>query len=111
MEIVNSMYSFKEFNKFIGIAIFEHLDINKGVEYKFMKDLSRKDIQVIIFHEIEPSHEFDEYSLIIKCLDETLVRVYKPTVFTFREEMPFDDLYEECKKSDYIEYRYKKIPH
>ena len=108
---INTDYTFEEVNEFIGDTIFEHLDINKGVEYKFMKDLSRKDIQVIIFHEIEPCHKFDEYSLIIKLLDETLVRVYKPTIFTFGEEMTFDYLYEECKKSDYIEYRFKKMTH
>ena len=104
-------YTFEEFNKIIGQAISDHLDTNKGVEYKFMKDETGKDIQAIILHDLEPYSEYDRYSLIIKYLDKSLVRWYNSIIFTMDFEKTFEYIYEKCKENDYLQYRFKKMLH
>ena len=104
--LIKTDYTFEEVNEFIGESIIEFSDINKGIEYKFMKDEEGKDIQAIILHDIEPGFEFDKYTLIIKYLDKSLVRCYNYIIFTITFEKTFEYIYEKCKENDYIEYRF-----
>lgn len=103
---IKTCYTFEQVNNYIGQLIIAFSDINKGVEYKFMKDESGKDIQAIILHDSGPEAEFDRYSLIIKYLDKSLVRSYDNVIFTMKFKIDFDYLYEELKENDYIEYRF-----
>ena len=106
MIINNPPYTFKEFNECIGLTIYDFSCTDKGVEYKFIKDETGKDIQVIILHDIEPQCGFDRYSLIIKYLDGSLGRWYNSIIFTTRFEKTFEYIYEKCKENDYIEVRF-----
>ena len=103
---INTDYTFEEINKLIGQSIIDFSDIDKGVEYKFMKDESGKDIQAIILEYNGPY--YDRYSLIIKYLDKSLVRCYNNIIFTTEFEKTFEYIYEKCKENDYIEYRFNK---
>lgn len=106
---INTDYTFEEINKFIGDIIFSYSDINKGVECKLMKDDTGKDIQAILLHSNSSfNSDCEQYSLIIKYLDKSLVRSYNSIIYTMKFERTFDYLYKECKKSDYIEYRFYK---
>lgn len=103
---INTDYTFEEINKFIGQSIIAYSDIDKGVEYKFMKDESMKDIQAIILQYNGPYYE--RYTLIIKYLDKSLVRCYNYVIFTDTSEKTFEYIYEKCKENDYIDYKFDK---
>ena len=109
MKTVETSYTFKELNKYIEIAVFDHLDKNKGVEFKSMYDETGRPIDVILLHDFEIKDEYDMISLIIRYLDESSIIVYNSVLFAIGIEWTFDEIYKSCKENDYTEYKCKMM--
>ena len=75
---------------------------------KIMYDETGRPMIVVLYHEYTFDYDFDRITLFIDYLDNSTIRIYKPSLFSLNNKFQFIAIYRMCKDNEYKEYTIDK---
>ena len=81
---------------------------NQKINSKIMYDETGRPMIVRLYHDYTFDYDFDKITLFIGYLDNSTIRIYKPSLFSLNSKFQLITIYRMCKDSEYEEYTIDK---